>query len=64
MARGRAPDGPRRVRGKRKGPRKAIIKKIMQQDVLYLLIAKLPSQDEVQQAAAQLERVMARAGGQ
>lgn len=62
VARGRAPRGPRRVRAKRKGTRKTIIKKIMQQDVLYLLIANLPSQDEVQQSVAQLEQVMARAG--
>jgi hypothetical protein len=60
VARGRAPRGPRRV--KRKGPRKTIIKKIMQQDVLYLLIANLSSQDEVQQSVAQLEQVMAQAG--
>lgn len=62
VAHGRAPRGPRRVRAKRKGARKTIIKKIMHQDVLYLLIVNLPSQDEVQQSVAQLEQVMARAG--
>ena len=48
VARGRTPRGPRRIRGRRKGQRKTIIKKIMQQDVLYLLIANLSSQNEVQ----------------
>lgn len=61
VARGHAPRGPRRV--KRKGPRKTIMKKIMQQDVLYLLIVNLPSQEEVQQSVAQLEQAMARIEG-
>ncbi|KAF3764293.1 hypothetical protein M406DRAFT_356508 [Cryphonectria parasitica EP155] len=60
VARGRAPRGPRRRRGDRrqKGQRKGIIRKIMQQDVLYLLIVNLPSDVEVQQSVADLERMM------
>ncbi|KAJ5151129.1 uncharacterized protein N7482_010381 [Penicillium canariense] len=60
IARGRSPRGPRRV--KRKGGRKTIIKKIMQQDVLYLLIVNLPTPEEVQQSVTRLENVMAQAG--
>jgi hypothetical protein len=62
VARGRPTRGPRKV--KRKGQRKTIIKKIMQQDVLYLLIVNLPSQDEVQQSVTQLEQMMAQTGAQ
>lgn len=61
VARGRAPRGPRRVR--RKGQRKTIIKKLMQKDVLYLLVVNLPSQEEVQKSVTQLEQVMAQTGG-
>lgn len=60
VARGKAPRGPRTI--KRKGQRKTIVKKIMQQDVLYLLIVNLPSQEEVQKSVSQLEHVMAQAG--
>ncbi|KAJ5368945.1 uncharacterized protein N7496_008705 [Penicillium cataractarum] len=60
VARGRAPRGPRRV--KRRGQRKTILKKILRQDVLYLLIVNLPSQEEVQQSVAQLEQVMSQTG--
>ncbi|KAF3392658.1 hypothetical protein F1880_008641 [Penicillium rolfsii] len=57
VARGRAPRGPRRV--KRRGQRKTIIKKLMQKDVLYLLVVNLPSQEEVQQSVSQLEHLLA-----
>lgn len=57
MARGRAPRGPRR--GKlQKGQRKGIIKKIVQRDVLYLLIVNLPTEKDIQQSVADLERVV------
>jgi hypothetical protein len=58
MARGRAPRGPSQAR-RAKGQRKpGIIKKILQQDVLYLLIVNLPTEQEVQESVANLERVM------
>ncbi|ROW04750.1 hypothetical protein VMCG_04838 [Cytospora schulzeri] len=57
---GKSPRGPRRVRLP-KGQRKGIIKKVLQQDVLYLLIVNLPTEQEVQESVADLERVM---GGQ
>lgn len=57
MARGRAPRDPRRER-RPVGQRKGLIKKVMQQDVLYLLIVNLPTEEEVQQSVASLERVM------
>lgn len=57
MMRGKSPRGPRRVR-RPKGQRKGIIKKILQQDVLYLLIVNLPTEQEVQESVADLERVM------
>ncbi|KAK7738344.1 hypothetical protein SLS53_006155 [Cytospora paraplurivora] len=60
MARGKAPRGPRQTRLKPNGKRKknGIIKKILQQDVLYLLIVNLPTEEEVQESVANLERVM------
>ncbi|KAJ4414356.1 hypothetical protein N0V82_007964 [Gnomoniopsis sp. IMI 355080] len=58
MARGRAPRGPRRGR-RQKGQRKGVIKRIMQKDVLYLLIINLPTEQEVQQSVASLERITA-----
>lgn len=63
MARGRAPRGPRQAR-RPKGQRKkgGIIKKILQQDVLYLLIVNLPTEQEVQESVAKLERVMTENG--
>lgn len=60
MGRGKAPRGSRTI--KRRGQRKTIIKKIMKQDVLYLLIVNLPSQEEVQQSVSRLENVMWQAG--
>jgi hypothetical protein len=57
IARGRAPRGPRRVRRPR-GQRKGIIKRIMQQDVLYFVIVNLPTQNEVDEGVAKLERIM------
>lgn len=58
VARGRSPRGPRRIRGERQG----IIKKILQQDVLYLLVVNLPSQEEVQESVARLEHIMTQEG--
>lgn len=60
VARGKAPRGPRRQRRPR-GQRKGIVRKLLQQDVLYLLIANLPSEQEVQQSVATLESMMTRA---
>ncbi|KAK2597276.1 hypothetical protein N8I77_013136 [Diaporthe amygdali] len=58
VTRGKAPKGPRHER-RRKGQRKGgIIKKILQQDVLYLLIVNLPTEQEVQESVAELERAM------
>ncbi|KAK9770751.1 putative Aminoglycoside phosphotransferase domain-containing protein [Seiridium cardinale] len=62
VMKGREPRGPRRVRLPR-SQRKGIIKRIMQKDVLYLLIVNLPTQDEVQHSAAQLEQIMNRGLG-
>lgn len=55
--RGGAPREPRRGRGQRGQP-KGIIKKVMQEDVLYLLIVNLPTEREVQESVAKLERMM------
>ncbi|KAK7753819.1 hypothetical protein SLS62_004185 [Diatrype stigma] len=54
VLKGKEPRGPRRARLP-KGQRKGIIKRIMQKDVLYLLIVNLPTQEEVQHSRAQLE---------
>lgn len=37
---------------------KRAIKKVIQQDVLYLLIVNLPSQEELQESVTQLENLM------
>lgn len=37
---------------------KRAIKKVMQQDVLYLLIVNLPNEQELRESVAQLENVM------
>lgn len=58
MARGKAPRGPRPARPAR-GQRKGVIRKALKQDVLYLLIVNLPTEEEVQQSVADLERMMA-----
>lgn len=58
MARGRAPRGPRQARRPKGQRKKGIIKKILQQDVLYLLIVNLPTEQEMQESVANLERVM------
>ncbi|PTU19071.1 hypothetical protein P175DRAFT_0420266, partial [Aspergillus ochraceoroseus IBT 24754] len=57
LARGRSASKSRggqiaRGRGER------IIKRIVQQDVLYLLIVNLPSEEEVQESISQLEHMM------
>ncbi|KKK15707.1 hypothetical protein AOCH_007061 [Aspergillus ochraceoroseus] len=61
LARGRSASKSRggqiaRGRGER------IIKRIVQQDVLYLLIVNLPSEEEVQESISQLEHMMNPAG--
>ncbi len=61
MARGRSPRGPRQARVTPDGKRirrKGIIKKIMQQDVLYLLVVNLPTDQELQQSVARLEHII------
>ncbi len=61
MARGRSPRGPRQPRATPDGKRikkKGIIKKIMQQDVLYLLVVNLPTEEELQQSVARLEHII------
>lgn len=40
-----------------------IIKKVLLEDVLYLLVANLPRQEEVRESVAQLETTMKEAGG-
>lgn len=57
VARGRAPRGPRMNRRNRPR-RQGIIKKVMQQDVLYLLIVNLPSKKEVQESVTRLETLV------
>ncbi|KAK7735760.1 hypothetical protein SLS63_003718 [Diaporthe eres] len=54
MARGRAPRGPRQPRRPKGQRKKGIIKKILQQDVLYLLIVNLPTEQEAIEANSQL----------
>ncbi|KAJ5134564.1 hypothetical protein N7526_005929 [Penicillium atrosanguineum] len=57
VARGRLSRGPRL--DKRNRPRRqGIIKKVMQQDVLYLLIVNLPSEKEVQDSVTRLESLV------
>ncbi|KAJ5990931.1 hypothetical protein N7522_011138 [Penicillium canescens] len=38
-----------------------LIKKLMQKDVLYLMVANLPSQGETRESVAQLEHMMEQA---
>ncbi|KUI70636.1 hypothetical protein VM1G_06503 [Cytospora mali] len=59
MMRGKPPRGPRRTRPPKGQRKKGILKKILQQDVLYLLIVNLPTEQEVQESVAKLESVMA-----
>lgn len=40
-----------------------IIKKVLLEDVLYLLVVNLPRQEEVRESVAQLETTMKEAGG-
>lgn len=62
MARGKLPKGPRRAGRKQlkaaKKRKPGIIKKILQQNVLYLLIVNLPTDQEVQESVNDLERMM------
>ncbi len=58
VARGRSPRGPRPPIRDRRRPRKGIIKKIMQQDVMYLLIVNLPTASEVDESVSRLEQDM------
>lgn len=55
--RGSAPREARRGRGQQ-GQRKSIVKKVMQQDVLYLLIVNLPTEQDVQESVVELERML------
>lgn len=57
VARGRLPRGPRRDRRDR-AKRQGMIKKVMQQDVLYLLIVNLPSEKEAQDSVSHLENLV------
>ena len=57
VARGRPPRSPRRDRRDRT-KRQGIIKKVMHQDVLYLLIVNVPSEKEVQDSVAHLENLV------
>ncbi|KAH8692234.1 hypothetical protein BGW36DRAFT_431454 [Talaromyces proteolyticus] len=50
VARGQAPRGKKQKHG--------LIKKVLLQDVLYLLIVNLPTEEEVEQSAAELENFM------
>ncbi|KAJ6107490.1 hypothetical protein N7523_008813 [Penicillium sp. IBT 18751x] len=57
IARGRLPRGPRLDKMDRPR-RQGIIKKVMQQDVLYLLIVNLPTVEEVQDSVTRLESLV------
>ncbi|KAH7140391.1 hypothetical protein B0J13DRAFT_63646 [Dactylonectria estremocensis] len=61
VANGRAPRSPRRGLGS-KGQRKGPIRKMLQPNVLYLIVVNLPSEAEVQQSVNQLEQAMAQHG--
>jgi hypothetical protein len=61
VARGRLPRGPRRQRGPN-GQRKGIIRKILQQDVLYLLVVNLPTDQEVAESVQRLENALSKEG--
>ena len=58
MMRGKSPKGPRRAKLSKGQRKKGIIKKILQQDVLYLLIVNLPTEQEIQESVANLEMAM------
>ncbi|KAI5459053.1 hypothetical protein BGZ63DRAFT_426360 [Mariannaea sp. PMI_226] len=58
-ARGLSPRPPPR-RLQPRSQKKGIIKKILQQDVLYFIIVNLPTESEVQQSVARLEEVMSK----
>lgn len=57
VARGRAPRGPRRQRAPR-GQRQRGIRRLLQENVLYLLIVNLPSDQEVAESVVELERIV------
>lgn len=65
VARGRTPRGPLRDRGQRRSQRQRqpMIKKVLQQDVLYLLIVNLPSQEEIQESVSRLEHLVREESG-
>ncbi|KAJ5099712.1 hypothetical protein N7532_006713 [Penicillium argentinense] len=60
VARGRSPRGPRKTRNKKQ--RKGMIKRLLQEDILYFFVVSLPSQEEVQESVYQLEHLMAQNG--
>ena len=61
VSRGRSPRGPRKARTPKR-QRQGIIKKILQQDVLYLIIVNLPNQEELQESVTRLESMVQQAG--
>ncbi|KAE8160787.1 hypothetical protein BDV40DRAFT_302011 [Aspergillus tamarii] len=61
-------NGLRLPSGNHKTPREllektpGIVKKVLQQDVLYLLIVSMPTEEELKQSIAQLEHLMQQSG--
>ncbi|KAF9894969.1 hypothetical protein FE257_004593 [Aspergillus nanangensis] len=64
IARGETPSEPLKEKWQRYQSKKkpGLIKKVLQQDVLYLLVVNMPSEEELKQSVDQLERLM-RLGG-
>ncbi|KPM44469.1 hypothetical protein AK830_g2093 [Neonectria ditissima] len=58
---GKAPKSPRGLL-RSKDQRKSPIRKLLQPNVLYLIVVNLPSEAEVQQSVSQLEQAMAQHG--
>ncbi|PIG81841.1 hypothetical protein AARAC_003683 [Aspergillus arachidicola] len=64
IARGEPPSEPIKEKWQRYQRKKkpSLAKKVLQQDVLYLLIVNMPTEEELQQSIAQLEHLMQQAG--
>ncbi|KAB8218028.1 hypothetical protein BDV33DRAFT_193084 [Aspergillus novoparasiticus] len=64
IARGEPPSEPIKEKWQRYQRKKkpGLAKKVLQQDVLYLLIVNMPTEEELQQSIAQLEHLMQQAG--
>ncbi|KAE8360369.1 hypothetical protein BDV27DRAFT_167873 [Aspergillus caelatus] len=65
IARGEPPSEPikeKRQRYHRKKKKPGFAKKVLQQDVLYLLIVNMPTEEELKQSIAQLEHLMEQSG--